>query len=73
MDNTITERKIEVIRSKSAKFHEAVRLAIRLLKAKLIKDERNKKLCVCLHCIGDNGKCPVHGTLRRSVSDEQAD
>ena len=61
MDNTITVRKIEVRDGKSVEYHEAIRLAIHLLIAKLTKDKRNKELCVCLEVIGDNGKCPVHG------------
>lgn len=66
MNNTITERKIEVIpacagrRNKSAKFHEALRLASRMLQAKIVKDARNKALCVCLQYLFDNGECPVH-------------
>lgn len=58
--NTTTVRKIETV-SRSAEYHAAVRLAARLLIAKLTRDKRNKKLCVCLERIGDNGKCPVHG------------
>jgi hypothetical protein len=60
MDGTVTVRKIEVKHSKSSEYHEAIRLAVRLLMAKLTKDKRNKELCVCLEIIGDNGKCPVH-------------
>jgi len=61
MDTTITVRKINVGNGKPSPYREAVILAARLLKAKLIKDQRNKELCVCLERIGDNGKCPVHG------------
>jgi len=52
------------IRIKSP-FFDALALASRLLQAKLIRDERNKKLCVCLQYIGDNGPCPVHGEVVR--------
>ena len=43
-----------------SKYAEALKLASRMLQAKLIRDERNKKLCVCLEYIFDNGDCPVH-------------
>lgn len=60
MDNTITVRKIKVRDGKTREYHEAVRLAIRLLIAKITKDKRNEELCVCLEVIGDNPPCPIH-------------
>ena len=45
----------------TSKYAEALKLASRMLQAKLIRDERNKKLCVCLEYIFDNGDCPIHG------------
>jgi hypothetical protein len=44
-----------------SKLCAALLTATRLLQAKIAQDERNKKLCVCLQYIGDNGPCPVHG------------
>ncbi len=58
MNNAITQTRIDQPQSK---YFEAIRLAARLLQAKLIRDQRNKKLCVCLSYIGDHGPCPVHG------------
>jgi len=58
MNQIPTTTKIEKPKSKYA---EALRTASRLLMAKLIRDERNKKMCVCLEIISDNGDCPVHG------------
>ena len=55
---TTTQTRIEKPRSK---FANALRTATRMLRAKLIRDQRNKALCVCLQYIGDNGPCPVHG------------
>jgi len=60
MNTTITVQRIETA-GNHADYHAAVRLAMRLLIAKLTQDKRNKKLCVCLERIGDNGPCPVHG------------
>ena len=53
-----TQTRIENPKSERS---QAVRTASRLLTAKLIRDDRNKALCVCLQYIGDNGPCPVHG------------
>lgn len=45
-------------------YQQALRTASLLLQAKIAQDARNKKLCVCLQYIGDNGPCPVHGTRK---------
>lgn len=60
MDNTFTVQKIEVNNSKFAEFYAAIRLASRLLQAKLVKDQRNKELCACRVLVGDNPRCPIH-------------
>lgn len=67
---TTTQARIEKPRSV---YFEAVTLAARLLKAKLIRDERNKTMCICLQYIGDNGPCPVHGPglENRTVTDDR--
>ena len=54
-----------------SKYAEALKLASRMLQAKLIRDERTKKLCVCLEYIFDNGDCPVHGKAISRVEENK--
>ena len=54
MNNTTTQTTVKP----KSKYTQALLTASRLLQAKLIRDERNKKLCVCLEVILDNGRLP---------------